>query len=131
MTTPADYTPIVLVSGPDTQAEDLPMVGQIVLLPPGYPLGSGSTNPSRVLGIWGWTQVGTGGRLEWLMGSILDQATVEFVRLIPARGWHDVAQRTVYRQQARRLIQLGVTAADVRDILNICYQAARLNEVAP
>lgn len=130
MTTPGEYTPIRLVAGPDTQETDAPLAGQIVLLPPGYPLGSGPANPSRVLGIYGWTQIAAGGELQWLMGSILDTATVDFVRNIPPGGWIDPTQRTVYRQAVRALIQSGWTAADARTLAQNLYLAAKANEDA-
>lgn len=133
MTSPEQYTPIRLVESPDTQPEHLPYAGMVVMVPPGYPLGSGSTNPSRLLGIHGWTQTGTGNPpTEWVMSSVLDASTVAFIRTIPPTGWGDLAQRTVYRQQVRRMIQAGLSAADARDIARLLYLAAAANElVAP
>jgi hypothetical protein len=131
MTSPEQYTAVTLVAGTDTQEADLPRVGQVVLVPPGYPLGSGPSSPSQLLGIYGWTQTGVGGRMEWVMSSILDAATVQFIRDIPPTGWGDTAQRTIYRQQVRRMIQAGLPAVDARDIARILYLAARANEAAP
>lgn len=131
MTSPEQYTAIRLVTGTDTQEADLPLAGTVVMVPPDYPLGSGSTNPSRLLGIYGWTRIGTGTpALEWVMSSILDASTVLFIRQIPPTGWGDVAQRTVYRQQVRRMIQAGLSAADARDIAKLLYLAAKANELA-
>jgi hypothetical protein len=129
-TPPEGYTRIRMVAGPDTQEDDLHWAGQIVVVPPGYPLGSGSGSPSRLLNVYGWTQTGADGHQEWLMGSPLGSATVEFIRNIPARGWLDTTQRAVYRQQGRRLILLGVPDAEVREILNLLYDAAAANEAA-
>ena len=129
MTAPEQYTSVKLVAGPDTQEADLPRAGQIIMVPPGYPLGSGQSSPSRLDGIYGYTQV-NGGQLEWVMSSILDAATVQFIRHIPPTGWGDAAQRQVFRQQVRRMLQLGVPNADARDIASLLYQAARANERA-
>lgn len=130
MTAPEQYTSVKLVVGPDTQESDLPRAGQIILVPPGYPLGSGQSSPSRLDGIYGWTQVNAG-QLEWVMSSILDAATVQFIRQIPPTGWGDTTARQVYRQQVRRMLQLGVGNADARDIARLLYLAAAANESMP
>ena len=130
MTAPDQFTAVKLVAGPDTQEADLPRAGQIIMVPPGYPLGSGQSSPSRLDGIYGYTQV-NGGQLEWVMSSILDAATVQFIRHIPPTGWGDTAQRQVYRQQVRRMIQAGMSNADARDVARLLYLAAAANELAP
>jgi hypothetical protein len=132
MTTPlpTGWREITLVEGPDTIDSDRPRIGTVVIVPPDYPLGSGRGNPGRLLGIYGWTQTGPGGRLEWVMSSVLDAATVDYIRDIPPGGWVDTTARATYRQQIRRLITAGMTAADARDLARTLYLAARTNENA-
>ena len=129
---PLNVTPVRFVAGPDAQPADAGMAGQIVLVPEGYPLGSGPTSPGRLLGVYGWTQVNPTGdpQLEWLMGSLFDTATVAAFNAIPPDGWRDPAQRTVYRQMGVRLIEAGIAVADVRNLLRVLYRAAKANEEA-
>lgn len=133
MTLPSGFTELRLVTGPDTLPEDTARSGQIVVVPDSYPLGSGPTNPSTLLGIFGYTRVGTGSPpLEWVMGAQISAADIAAVNVIPGvAGWSSTAARTVYRQQGRRLVvNLGVPNADVLDVLTRLYNAAKVEVLA-
>jgi hypothetical protein len=127
------YVSVKFVADANTPTGSLPYDGRIYYLPPDLmtALGTGSANPGYIDGIRGYMRIAVDGSHEWLMVDLLDAVLRQAILAIPGgAGWVDPAQRLVYRQQAVRLVNLGVTSADVADIEKRLYDAAVANYVA-
>lgn len=139
MTTIADLQVVTLVEDPDgnTPNQYLQYVGQTW----GVPADMVQPLPDRpghwsLYGIRGYVIVDangqpvlhpTTGARQWAMCDILDRDTRRVIRDLPgAAGWTVSEAGRSYRDNARRLIELGVSPAEVQTIVTALFNAATL-----
>lgn len=110
MTAPDQWIELRMVVGEATNPGDAERwAGQVVVLPPNYPIGSGEGSPGVVLGVRGYTRTNPGATppLEFVMASLVTPATVQRVNEIPgAQQWTDLNARQVYYNIGLAMIDL-------------------------
>jgi hypothetical protein len=133
VTQPADLSWMILVTGADTQPEHVQYAGRIIGVPAGTNVGSGPTNPGRILGVWGYPVANPPESLvpiSWVMTSSLPGVYKDYIHAIPDTGWVDEAAEIVFQNMARALIEFPVPAAQVGELLTQLQAAAVANERA-
>lgn len=128
-----DLSWMVLTTGPDTQPEHMQYGGRIIGVPSGTDVGSGPSNPGRILGVWGYPVANPPGSpvpTNWVMTSSLPGAYRDYIHNIPNTGWLDPATETTFQNVARALIEFPVPAAQVGEVLTLLWTAAVTNERA-
>jgi hypothetical protein len=128
-----DLTWMQLTAGPDTQPEHQQYAGRIIGVPPGTNVGSGPTNPGKILGVWGYPVTNPPGSpvpVNWVMTSSLPGAYRDYIGNIPDTGWVDGNAEIVFQDMARALIEFPVPAAQVGELLTALWTASVANERA-
>lgn len=142
MTTVAELQMVTLVEDPDGNTPNayLPLVGVTVGIPPDMvqPL---PDKPGHwtLYGIRGYVITDangpvlhpTTGARQWAMCDILDRDTRHVIRDLPgAAGWTVSESGRSYRDNARRLIELGISPAEVQTIVTALFNAATVEATA-
>lgn len=124
---------MTLVTGADTQPEHVQYAGRVLGVPAGTDVGSGPTNPGKILGVYGYPVAAAPGALiptNWVMSSSLPTAAKTYIHNIPNTGWLVPAAETAFQDEARKLIVFGAPMAEVGVLLTNLWTAAVTNERA-
>jgi hypothetical protein len=129
------WVSITFIADANSPADVMQWAGKTYLIDPATmtALGSGPSDPGKLLGVRGYRTTAPDGSAQWLMTSPVPPAVLAAFNAMPgANGWLDETARATYRQVGLTLLeQYGMPAPDVLSALQHLYDAAVANYTTP